>query len=195
MPSSGSGKAFGAKKSGDSLDFLQVSAEAGGAGKPGIAFGTGAAIRDTNLYRDGAHILKTDDTFVAQSYEIESGFEETTRDNFGLGSASVEDVGTGVGNVAQIGSDGMLPPSILPESSAPGNSGTSSIHAYRRAATEPSAPAASDFTAANSLITTYASGWSEDFPAGDAILWAVNLRVTGSTVVVGSVGRLTGDTG
>ena len=76
-----------------------------------------------------------------------------------------------------------------------GADGTSIAVAYRTNGTMPNVPLASDFTASNGAITTYAANWSVNPPSDNQILWAVVLSINGSDVTVGSVFRLTGPPG
>ena len=45
-------------------DRILISASAGGAGKAGLELGSGESHPDTNLYRDSANVLKTDDSLT-----------------------------------------------------------------------------------------------------------------------------------
>jgi hypothetical protein len=64
LPATGAQKGFGIFKGSDALAFAQFENNIGGTNKPGFAFGPGTSARDTNIYRDGADILKTDDSFA-----------------------------------------------------------------------------------------------------------------------------------
>ena len=61
--SSGSQKAFQANRTGQNLAFMEFGGATGGSGKAGIAIGSGTGGRDTNIYRDAANELRTDDDF------------------------------------------------------------------------------------------------------------------------------------
>jgi hypothetical protein len=64
LPATGAQKGFGIFKGSDSLAFAQFENNIGGTNKPGLAFGNGTDARDTNIYRDAANVLKTDDSFA-----------------------------------------------------------------------------------------------------------------------------------
>ena len=63
-------------------------------------------------------------------------------------------------------------------------------YAFNRAATAPSAPATGGFTAANSVISAYPSGWTATIPDGDDTLYAVPVSASGTTVTVGTVSEV-----
>ena len=65
IPDSGQQKVFQMLKGADAMAFASFEYNIGGAGKPGFALGAGGGdSRDTNIYRDSANVLKTDDSFV-----------------------------------------------------------------------------------------------------------------------------------
>ena len=66
---SGDQKAFQLHKGTDNFAWGSFEFNIGGSDKPGLAFGPGgSSSRDTNLYRDEANVLKTDDTFDADAF-------------------------------------------------------------------------------------------------------------------------------
>ena len=71
MPITGDKKAFQLSQGSQSTGWAQFGYNEGGTGKPGFALGTGLSSRDTNVYRDDANVLRTDDQFRADSLVID----------------------------------------------------------------------------------------------------------------------------
>lgn len=64
LPNTGDQKVLAGFISGQSNPFFQFTNTVGGAGKPGLWLGSGTSGLDTNLYRDSADVLKTDDNLI-----------------------------------------------------------------------------------------------------------------------------------
>ena len=64
LPGTGAQKGFGLFKGTETLAFAQFENNIGGTNKPGFALGTGTSARDTNIYRNSADVLRTDDSFI-----------------------------------------------------------------------------------------------------------------------------------
>ena len=83
--SSGGMKAFQAGRSGESLAWASFEGGLGGSNEnPGIAFGPGTGARDVQIYRGGADLLVTPDTFRAGIIDVAAAGLPTTRANLGI---------------------------------------------------------------------------------------------------------------
>ena len=117
------------------------------------------------------------------------------RTNLGLGNAATKSVGNAAGNLPEVGSGGTLDPSIIPTGDEVATGATIDI-VFRRASSQPDTPSASDFTASSGAITAYASGWSASPASGSDPVWALKLRVSGSSVqIIGTPYQHTGNQG
>ena len=72
----------------------------------------------------------------------------------------------------------------------PGTPGLSTHLIFRRNDSEPPAPSASEFVAANGVISSYPASWSAGFPSLGDTLWGAVVSVSGSVVTVGAVTRM-----
>jgi hypothetical protein len=96
VPSTGTKKGFQIRSATNSegttfgLGWASFEYSIGGGNKPGLALGDGTSSnRDTNIYRDAANVLKTDDKFVA-ALGLDSGSSKIT--NVATGTASTDAV-------------------------------------------------------------------------------------------------------
>lgn len=64
LPTTGAQKGFQLTTPGAIAGWASFELNIGGTGKVGFAFGPGSAVRDTNIYRDSADTLKTDDSLI-----------------------------------------------------------------------------------------------------------------------------------
>lgn len=74
VPTTGAQKGFQITTPGATASWVSFELAIGGAGKPGFILGPGSAVRDTNLYRDAADVLKTDDALtVSKDLTVAAG--------------------------------------------------------------------------------------------------------------------------
>jgi hypothetical protein len=64
VPTTGAQKGIQITTPGATAAWISYELNIGGTGKAGFSLGPGSATRDTNLYRDAADTLKTDDSFI-----------------------------------------------------------------------------------------------------------------------------------
>lgn len=90
MPRTGDRKAFQLLNGNDEIAWASFEYGAGGTNRPGLALGSGLLTRDTNIYRDAANILRTDDTLVVgDSFrQISSATSSYFLGNLGIGTTS-----------------------------------------------------------------------------------------------------------
>ena len=99
---------FNARRDGE-VDYFEVNGRLGGSNdKPGIGLGTGSGGRDVALYRDGANLLYTPDTFRCGVLDVDSTGQSASRTNLGLGSAATLNSGDAQGNVAVLATGGLF---------------------------------------------------------------------------------------
>ena len=66
------------------------------------------------LYRDGANILYTPDTFRAGILDVDNTGQGASRTNLGLGTAATRNTGDASGNVAVLATGGMFNKEKIP---------------------------------------------------------------------------------
>ena len=109
---------FNARRDGEA-DYFEVNGRLGGDNtKPGIGLGIGSGGRDVQLYRDGANILYTPDTFRAAILDVDSTGQSASRTNLGLGSAAILNSGDALGNLAVLATGGVWNVDKIPDLSA-----------------------------------------------------------------------------
>lgn len=85
LPAAGARKGFQIISGSDTTAWASFEWNLGGSDKPGFALGPGGSTsRDTNLYRDSANVLKTDDAFVAASVTVDDDAYDGTSWNGNL---------------------------------------------------------------------------------------------------------------